>query len=32
MIDDECGITIKGSDIRSATTVEDLYNMVKGKK
>jgi acyl carrier protein len=32
MIDDEYGITIKGSDIRNATTIEDLYNTVKGYK
>jgi acyl carrier protein len=32
MIDDEYGIIIKGDDIRSATTIEDLYNIVKGYK
>jgi acyl carrier protein len=30
MIDDECGITIKGNDIRASKTIEDLYNIVKG--
>ena len=32
MIDEEYGVTIKGNDLRSATTVEDLFNIVKGKK
>jgi acyl carrier protein len=32
MIDDEYGITIKGDDIRSSKTIEDLYNKVKGYK
>jgi acyl carrier protein len=32
MIDDKYGITIKGSDIRSAKTIEDLYNIVNGYK
>jgi acyl carrier protein len=32
MIDDEYGITIKGKDIKSAETIEDLYNIVKGYK
>lgn len=32
MIDEEYGVTIKGNDLRSATTVEDLFNVVKGKK
>jgi acyl carrier protein len=32
MIDDEYGITIKGNDIRTAKTIEDLYNIVKGYK
>lgn len=32
MVDDEYGVKIKGEDIRSAETVEDLYNIVKLKK
>jgi acyl carrier protein len=32
MIDDEHGVTIKGNDIRSAKTIEDLYNTVKRYK
>jgi acyl carrier protein len=32
MIDEEYGVTIRGNDIRAATTVEDLYNTVKGYK
>jgi acyl carrier protein len=32
MIDDEFGVTIKGNDIRSEKTIEDLYNIVKGYK
>jgi acyl carrier protein len=32
MIDDEYGIIIKGNDIRSAKTIEDLYNAVRGYK
>ncbi|PWJ35390.1 acyl carrier protein [Fibrobacter succinogenes] len=32
MVDEEYGVTIKGNDLRSAITVEDLYNIVKGKK
>lgn len=31
MVDDEYGVTLSGNDIRSATTVEDLFNTVKGK-
>jgi acyl carrier protein len=31
MIDDEYGVAIKGSDIREAKTIEDLYNMVNNK-
>jgi acyl carrier protein len=32
MIDDEYKITIKGKDIRTAETVEDLFNVVKSLK
>ena len=32
MVDDEYGVTIKGTDIRNSATVEDLFNVVKGKK
>lgn len=31
MVDEEYGVTLTGNDIRSATTVEDLFNLVKGK-
>jgi acyl carrier protein len=31
MVDEEYDITIKGDDIRNATTVEDLFNAVKSK-
>jgi acyl carrier protein len=32
MIDDEYGVTIKANDIRSAKTIEDLYNAVNSYK
>jgi acyl carrier protein len=32
MIDDEYRITIKGNDLRSSRTIEDLYNIVKEHK
>ena len=32
MIDEEYDVTIKGNDLRSATTIEDLFNTVKSKK
>ncbi|WP_300702268.1 acyl carrier protein [Bacteroides sp.] len=32
MIDEEFEVTIKGDDIRSSVTVEDLYNIVKSRK
>ena len=32
MIDEEYDVTIKGNDLRSAVTVEDLFNVVKSKK
>lgn len=31
MVDEEYEVTLKGDDIRSAVTVEDLYNTVKSK-
>ena len=31
MIDEEYNVTIKGNDMRSAVTIEDLYNIVKSK-
>lgn len=31
MIDEEFEVTIKGDDMRSAVTIEDLYNIVKSK-
>lgn len=31
MVDEEYDIVLKGDDIRNASTVEDLYNIVKGK-
>lgn len=32
MIDEEYDVTIKGIDLRSAITIEDLFNIVKSKK
>ena len=32
MVDDEYGVTIKGTDIKNSATIEDLFNVVKGKK
>ena len=32
MVDDEYDVTIKGDDIRKSTTIEDLFNIVKGYK
>ena len=32
MVDEEYDVTLKGDDIRNATTVEDLFNTVKSKK
>ena len=32
MVDDEYDITIKGDDMRSAVSVEDLFNIVKSKQ
>lgn len=31
MVDDEVNVVITGADIRSCTTIEDLYNIVKSK-
>lgn len=32
MVDEEYDVTLKGDDIKSAVTIEDLYNTVKSKK
>jgi acyl carrier protein len=32
MVDEEYGVALKGDDIRSANTLEDLFNIVKNKK
>lgn len=32
MIDEEYDVTIKGTELRSAITIEDLFNIVKNKK
>ena len=32
MVDDEYDVIIKGNDITSAVTIQDLFNIVKGKK
>lgn len=31
MVDEECEITLKGEDIRSATTINDLFETIKEK-
>lgn len=31
MIDEEYGVTLKGNDITSANTIEDLFNTTKAK-
>lgn len=31
MVDEEYDITLKGDDVKNATTVEDLFNTVKSK-
>ena len=31
LVDDEAEVVITGADIRSCTTIEDLYNIVKSK-
>jgi acyl carrier protein len=32
MVDEEYGVALKGDDIRSADTLEDLFEIVKSKK
>lgn len=32
MVDEEYEVKLKGDDIRSSKTIEDLYNIVKSKK
>ena len=32
MVDDEYGVTLKGDDIKNATTVQDVFNAVAAKK
>lgn len=32
MVDEEYEVRIKGDDIRAASTIEDLYNIVNSKK
>ena len=32
MIDEEYDVTIKGDDMKSAVTIEDLFNIVKSKQ
>ena len=32
MIDEQYDVTIKGNELRSAITIEDLFNIVKSKK
>lgn len=32
MADEEYDVQLKGDDIRNATTVEDLFNVIKAKK
>lgn len=32
MVDEEYDVTIKGNDITSSETIEDLFNIVKSKK
>ena len=31
MVDDEFGVTLKGNDVSSAVTIEDLYKTVQSK-
>ena len=31
MVDEEYDVTLKGNDIRSSETIEDLFNIVKSK-
>ena len=32
MVDEQYGVALKGDDIRSANTIEDLFEIVKSKK
>ena len=32
MVDEEYGVTLKGDDIKNATTVEDIFNTVIARK
>ena len=32
MIDDEYNVTVKGEDVRTSVTIEDLFNIVSSKK
>ena len=32
MADEEYDVTLKGEDIRTSNTVEDLYNLIKSRK
>ena len=32
MVDEEYGVALKGDDIRSSDTIEDLFGIVKSKK
>ncbi len=32
MVDEEYDVTLKGEDIRTSNTVEDLYNLVKSRQ
>ncbi|MCW1735294.1 acyl carrier protein [Anaerorudis cellulosivorans] len=32
MVDEQYGVALKGDDIRSANTIEDLFGIVKSKK
>ena len=32
MVDEEYGVALKGDDIRSADTLEDLFDIIKSKK
>ena len=32
MVDEEYEVALKGDDIRNASTIEDLFNVVKSKK
>lgn len=31
MVDDECGKTITGADLRSCSTIEELFNLIESK-